>query len=161
MKNGKNPDNSIREDSKKFDGKKISEKNINNNNQNVISFFIVNEKGRLILARQVSPITKSELFYHTAYFHQILKEFSQKEDASFKSFFEHNEYRYLYYPLETKISNEKYDEKLFSVLLVNTSFNILIGLNILKMIQRIIYEIIKNNNSQDTKADSFNKGEYI
>lgn len=124
-------------------------------NNNLISYFIINDKqGTIILARQFQELTKSELFYHAAFFHQLIKN-SKNEMSETKSFFDNKELRYIYFPLE----NENENEKLFSVLLIKKDYNIFAALSIIKLIQRMIFEINKQNKKKETNEPfDYNKG---
>jgi len=125
----------------------IDENELNNN---LISYFIINDKlGTIVLARQFQAITKSELFYHATFFNQFIKNY-QKEANKARSYLDNKQYRYIYFPLESL--NES--ENLYSVLLIKKDFNIISAFNIIKLIQRMIFEILKNkikdtNNSID------------
>ena len=128
----------------------IDETNFTNN---LISYFILNDKGTIILARQFMPLTKTELFYHAAFFQQFYKN-SNKENTENNSFVDNREYRYIYFPLEN--SNE--NETLFSILLIKTNYNIFSALNVIKLIQRMIFEIIKNKEKQNSNNTNNEKG---
>jgi len=134
------------------------EKNFNNN---LISYFILNDKGTIILARQFQSITKSELFYHAAFFHQFLRGFDQ-ENKPENSFFDNKGFRYVYFPLDY-CNNE--NESLISVLLIKKDYNIFSAINTIKLIQRMINEIIKNkdreNQNYNTTDNVKGKVRYI
>lgn len=123
---------------------------------NLISYFIVNNKkgtGSIILARQFQPITKSELFYHAAFFNQFINNI-EKGQSEQRSFMDNQENRFLFFPLEN--SNE--NENLYSVLLMKKDYNIFSALSIIKLIQRMIFEIIKNNKNENSKGIDNDKG---
>lgn len=123
-------------------------------NNNLISYFIINGKeGRIILARQFQELTKSELFYHAAFFYQFIKN-SEKEKTESQSFLDNKEFRYIYFPLAD--SNEA--ESLYSVLLIKKDYNIFSSLDIIKLIQRMIFEIIKKNPKETKNSIDNEKG---
>ena len=114
--------------------------------ENIISYFILDEKGTIILARQFSALSKSQLFYHAAYFYQYYKNLPKDKEEN-NSFIDNKDYRYVYFPLE--------NNNLYSVLLVKTNYNIFNSLHIVKLIQRMITEITKNNCDNKGKVRIF------
>jgi hypothetical protein len=123
-----------------------------NFNKNLISFFIIDHKGLIILARQFQSITKSELFYHAAFFHQYLTNLD-KNQVEKSSFFDNKDNRYVYFPMENSIENEN----LYSILLINSKYNILSAISVIKLIQRMIFEIIKTNEREISNKNSTDK----
>lgn len=141
----------LKENKKLTKDQLIAETNLNNN---LISYFIIKDKqGTIVLARQFQALTKSELFYHTAFFHQFIKNYDN-EKIEKKSFLDNRELRYIYFPLEN--SNE--NENLYSVLIIKKEFNIFSAITIIKLIQRMIFEIIKNKPKETHETLDSDKG---
>jgi len=128
-------------------------------NNNIISYFIINDKqGAIVLARQFHAITKSELFYHAAFCHQFLKNCGKEKNET-KSFFDNRELRYVYLTLENSSKNNDSDsesERLYSVLIIKVEYNIFSAFNVIKMIQRMICEIIKNKPKEHLQLSTSN-----
>lgn len=137
-----NPKTDLKEKKPLKNNTLLEERNFNNN---LISYFILNDKGTIILARQFQAITKSELFYHAAFFHQFLKGFDE-ENKPENYFFDNKGYRYVYLPLDF-LNNE--NECLISVLLISNDYNIFSAINTIKLIQRMINEIIKTKDREN------------
>ena len=105
--------------------------------QNIISVMITTNKSKIILARQFTRITKRDLTHLSSMFVRNLDSNKNKENNLEKNFFdvveEELDCRFIFQTLKIK--------NLFLVLVTKSTFNIFTGLELLKMVHRIVNEI--------------------
>lgn len=112
---------------------------------NVISFFISDDKSKVLLARQFGYITKKALFENISYFHRNLDNAENKNKTNFVYLERNNRYIYMRIS-ESNINTNKESTKsegqtLLFVLITKSSFSIFESNEILKMIYRLMIDI--------------------
>jgi hypothetical protein len=119
-------------------------KNINNNiiNNNIISFMLLNEKGKILLSRQYSPICKSKVLYHASFFYQYYKNLLVDKKEINNNSLENidKDIKYLYISLN---KNQNEEKEIILILIININFNIFQANEIIKLLTRIIFVVIK------------------
>jgi hypothetical protein len=116
----------------------------------VYSFFIINNKSKLILARQFVRISKRQLLEHSSYFVRKI----DLEENKDKNYFDlqDNKIRYLYQTLQ--------NNNLYVVLVTSEQFNIFESLQLLKNIHRLVQDICSDQNSEENVVNKI-KENYI
>ena len=120
--------------------------NINNINDNIISLMLLNEKGKILLSRQYSPISKSKVLYHASFFHQYYKNLPSDKKEDKNNSLENKDIKYLYISLNKYNRNNNEEKEIILILIININFNIFMAKEIIKLLNRIIFLVINKGN---------------
>ena len=128
--------------------------NPKNNFNNIISYIILNEKGKILFSRQFCPITKSELLYHSSFFFHHFTHLPPNIKNDY-SYIDNKETRYIYLSIE---KNDKTDEEIISILVLNKNYNIFLANETIKLLKRVIFEVLKIEGEINSEEQNKIKG---